>query len=90
MLEEINLADNLLTKIENIDSLSYLHYINFSGNKIEEFSKINNLKCLKRLKILKLNDENFWPNRVCEIEGYFEYILMLLPNLQVKQILYRF
>lgn len=83
MLEELNLADNQISKVENISSLILLKTINLSANLIDEFSKINNIKSLKNLESLYFNEENFWPNKVCEIEGYFEYLLMLLPNLKV-------
>ena len=84
MLEELNLADNRIVKVENITSLILLKTLNLAGNRIEEFSKFNSIKNLKSLETLYLNDENFCPNQVCEIEGYFEYVLMLLPNLNVK------
>ena len=82
-LEELNLADNLISRVENISGLRNLKELNLSGNKIEEFSKLNAVKSLNKLEKLILNDENFWPNKVCEIEGYFEYILMLIPELKV-------
>jgi Leucine-rich repeat (LRR) protein len=83
-LEELNLADNCISRVENISALSKLKELNISGNQIEEFSKLNAVKSLKNLEKLILNDENFWPNKVCEIEGYFEYVLMLLPDLKVS------
>jgi hypothetical protein len=83
LLEELNLADNQITKIENLDSLSYLKDLNLAANRIESLNNVSHIKYLHGLRILKLNDENFGDNNVCELTDYEYVILKLNPRLEI-------
>lgn len=84
LLEEIDLSDNQIPKIENLDALNNLRVLNISANKIENLININNIKYITNLRELRFNDENFWPDIICEnFECYFEYVLKLKPELLI-------
>jgi len=76
-LKYLNLALNNITKIENLEGCESLEKLDFTVNFIEDITCVQSLKNNIHLKELFLVG-----NPCTKIEGYREYVINTLPQLQ--------
>ncbi|KAL7752460.1 hypothetical protein RI367_001994 [Sorochytrium milnesiophthora] len=77
-LEYLNLALNNITKIENLQGCESLRKLDLTVNFVSDLTCVDNLKPCENLRELHLTG-----NPVTQVEGYREYVIATLPQLEV-------
>ena len=79
-LVELNLADNLISKVENISRLINLNILDLSANPFENFKDIEEINTLPVLKNLSFASIYFDSSPIVDIHNYRNYVLCTVTS----------
>lgn len=83
-LKELNLAKNLITKIDNsLIALKSLENVNLSGNLIYSFDDLLNLQSLPYLRIVSFKDPQYGSCPITSLCNYSVFMIYHLPELNI-------